>query len=84
MSDFEKKNLNCNDYESLTQDWASQLRQLGYQQGWGEEGWGWCAPDADGDYKSLYDAWREATGTPDDLHLGMTKEPPEPTYRKPV
>lgn len=84
MSDFAKKNLNCDDYESLNQDWVSQLQQLGWQRTWTEDGPGWRSPASGSEGQSVYDAWREATGTPDDLHLGMTKEPPEPTYRKPV
>ena len=82
MSDFAKKNLNCDDYESLNQDWAKELCQLGWQRTWTEDGPGWRSPDG-GEGQSTYDAWIEATGTPDDLHLGLTKEPPVTPYRKP-
>ena len=33
---------------------------------------------------SCYDAWRTATGSPDDLRLGVEKEPPVEPYRKPA
>ncbi len=43
MSEFEKKNLPCDDYTALTQNWENQLRQLGYHRAWdsdnGEYGW---------------------------------------------
>ena len=85
MSDFSKENLNSCDYDHLNVIWERQLIQLGYKRVWGEEGFGWCSPDSnDSTPQSLYDAWADATGTPQDLRLGMTKEPPEPTYRKPV
>jgi hypothetical protein len=88
MSEFEKKNLNCDDYESLTQDWAQQLRQLGYKRDCeydaetGEFVSGWRA-SAGGPVQTTYEAWSDATNTPDDLKLGVTKEPPAPIYRKP-
>jgi hypothetical protein len=85
MSEFEKKNLNCEDYESLTQDWARQLCQLGYQRAYdfenGESGW---RAAAGGLVQSTYEAWSDATNTPDDLKLGIEKEPPATPYRKPV
>lgn len=85
MNEFAKENLNCDDYATMNCIWADQLRQLGWQRQWGPDGPGWCPPDdAQGEPQSLYDAWVAATGTPDDLKLGMTKEPPEPQYRKPM
>jgi hypothetical protein len=88
MSDFEKKNLNCNDYNSLTQDWVNQLCQLGYKRAfeWDSDsntyvdGW---RSEAGGPVQTTYEAWSDATSTPDDLKLGIEKEPPAPTYRKP-
>jgi hypothetical protein len=92
MSEFEKKNLNARDYPYLNAIWEHQLEQLGAQRAWGEDGYGWKLPadtlppgDRDnGRVLSVYDAWAAATGTPTDLRLGMTKEPPETPYRKPV
>ena len=85
MSDFAKENLNSTDYDSLNQHWECQLKQLGWQRVWGENGPVWRSPDGEGDApQSLYDAWASATETPTDLRLGMTKEPPETPYRKPV
>ena len=84
MSKFEKENLNCDDYQSLTQDWGNQLRQLGYHRAWDSENaeYGWQA-EAGGPVQTTYEAWSDATSTPDDLKLGVTKEPPAPEYRKP-
>jgi hypothetical protein len=85
MSEFEKKNLNCDDYESLTQDWSNQLRQLGYHRAWDSDSseYGWQSA-AGGPVQTTYEAWSDATNTPDDLKLGVTKEPPAPVYRKPA
>lgn len=83
MSTFEKKHLNPCDYGSLTQDWENQLRQLGYHRAWDENGFGWQA-EAGGPVQSTYEAWSDATSTPADLKLGIEKEPPALTYRKPA
>ncbi len=87
MSTFEKKNLSCDDYKSLTQDWENQLRQLGYQRAYEWDGDeyvnGWRA-SAGGPVQTTYEAWSDATNTPDDLKFGIEKEPPAPTYRKPA
>ena len=84
MSKFEEKNLNPCDYNSLTQDWENQLRQLGYKRAWdSEEGYGWQA-EAGGPVQSTYEAWSDATNTPDDLKLGIEKEPPATKYRNPA
>ncbi len=85
MSEFEKKNLSVDDYEALKQDWANQLRQLGYQRAYDYENMesGWRA-SAGGPVQTTYEAWSDATNTPDDLKFGIEKEPPAPTYRKPA
>jgi hypothetical protein len=83
MSEFANKNLNCNDYHALNQDWAKQLEQLGWQRTWTEDGPGWRSPSG-GEGQSTYDAWAEATETPTDLKYGLEKEPPTTPYRKPV
>lgn len=74
MSDFAKKNLNCNDYPALNAEWECQLKQLGYQRGYDVDmGYGWQSAD-DAPVQSAYDAWRTATNAPDDMRLGMEKE----------
>jgi hypothetical protein len=83
MSDFARENLNCCDYPALNAEWEKQLCQLGYTRSWNENGLCWCPPDGGEGHQSAYDAWAEATGTPTDLRLGMTKEPPVTPYRKP-
>ena len=84
MSDFERKNLNPCDYESLTADWECQLRQLGYVRDYDFENGecGWRAASG-GPVQTTYEAWSDATNTPADLKLGIEKEPPETKYRKP-
>jgi len=90
MSEFAKDNLNSDDYETLNAMWRQQLCQSGdnwqpaYDWQNDRSGWRNVSDSADAPVQSLYDAWRQATGTPDDLGLGMTHEPPEPRYRKPV
>lgn len=85
MSKFEQENLNCDDYKALTQDWAHQLCQLGYHRAWDSDSgeYGWQAA-AGGPVQSTYESWSDATGTPDDLKLGIEKEPPATKYVKPV
>lgn len=83
MSEFEKKNLNCDDYESLNAIWKEQLIAKGWQPAWGDEGPCWRSPDGT-EAPSCYEAWAQATDTPTDLKLGVEKEPPVESYRKPV
>lgn len=87
MSEFEKDNLNSCDYDSLNATWRGQLKQLGWEPAWGENGPCFRGPDGQevsSEGGSCYAAWAAATDTPTDLKLGVDKEPPVEPYRKPA
>lgn len=84
MSNFSDENVNAGCYKALNEDMGRQLKRLGWECTFDNEGNPAYESPSGQVVTNVYDAWCAATDSPNDLHYGIDKEPPQPKYVKPV
>jgi hypothetical protein len=65
----ENEDLNCADYQDMTDIWKKQLQSAGWCRTWSPDidGPAFCATPSS-EPMSLYDAWIQMTGNPKDFN----------------